>query len=124
MHNKPIVLLSFSFRQGLPEEADMVIDARFLKNPFYDPTLSAMSGLDKPAGDYIEADPDFVAFFQHLTALLVPLLPRYLEKDRPQFTLAVGCTGGRHRSVYTVEKLAGFLRGEGYAVTVRHRDLK
>ncbi len=116
-------LVSFSFKQGLPATTDMVIDARFLKNPFYEKELSALSGLDKPAGDFIESDPEFLPFFQHLTSLLLPLLPRYLQKDRP-FTLAIGCTGGRHRSVYVVEKLAGFLRGQGYDVAITHRDLK
>ncbi len=119
-----VALLSFSFKQGLPPAADMVIDARFLRNPFYDSSLKNSSGLDKAAGEYIESDPDFATFFQNLTALLLPLLPRYLEKDREKFTLAIGCTGGRHRSVYVVEKLAGFLRSKGYDVAVTHRDLK
>jgi len=118
-----ITLLSFSFRQGMPTEANMVIDARFLKNPFYEPSLSASSGLDKPAGDYIESDPEFAGFFDRLTVYLLPLLPHYLKKNRP-FTLAIGCTGGRHRSVYVVEKLAGFLRHAGYSVEVKHRDLQ
>jgi len=118
-----ITLLSFSFRQGLPTEANTVIDVRFLKNPFYEPSLSASSGLDEAAGKYIESDPEFAGFFERLTAYLLPLLPYYVKENRP-FTLAIGCTGGRHRSVYVVEKLAGFLRGAGYDVTSRHRDLQ
>jgi RNase adapter protein RapZ len=118
-----IALLSFSFRQGLPNGADMVIDARFLQNPFYVPSLKEFSGLDKAAGDYIESDPDFPGFFAGLTALLVPLLPRYLA-EKNTFTLAIGCTGGRHRSVYVAKKLGEFLRDQGYDVAITHRDLK
>lgn len=122
-HNT-LTLMSFSYRRGLPETADMAVDVRFLKNPFYDTALSKLTGLDQAAGDYIESDPDFAAFFSHLTELLLPLLPRYFTEERKNFTFAIGCTGGQHRSVYVVEKLAAFLRDKGYKVTVQHRDLK
>jgi UPF0042 nucleotide-binding protein len=119
-----LTLFSFSFRLGLPEAADMVVDARFLKNPFYEPSLSKLTGLNKAAGDYIETDAEFAGFFSRLTALLLPLLPRYFTDERKEFTFAIGCTGGQHRSVYVVEKLAAFFRDKGYKVSVQHRDLK
>ncbi|MDE3061407.1 MAG: RNase adaptor protein RapZ, partial [Pseudomonadota bacterium] len=72
----------------------------------------------------IEADRDFAAFWQHFTALLLPLLPRYLEEGKSYLTIAIGCTGGRHRSVYLAQKLSGFLEKEGYNVGIRHRDLE
>ena len=119
-----VVLTSFSFKHGLPREADMVFDVRFLKNPHYDPVLKLMSGLDGPVGSYIESDPDFSAFFEHLKNLVLPLLPRYLEEGKNYLTIAIGCTGGRHRSVYLVQKLGEFLYSQGYNTTLRHRDLE
>jgi UPF0042 nucleotide-binding protein len=124
MSDKTIALVSFSFRHGLPVEADMVVDARFLKNPFYEASLSSLSGLDKEAGDYIESDPEFARFFERLVALVLPLFPRYLKDKKDVFTLAVGCTGGQHRSVYVVKKMGEYLHGKGYKVTAKHRDLK
>lgn len=118
-----VVLTSFSFRRGLPREADMVFDVRFLKNPHYDATLKPLTGMDKAVGAYIESDPGFADFYGRLTALLGPLLPRYLEEGKNYLTIAVGCTGGRHRSVYVVQKLGGFLHEAGYNVTLRHRDM-
>ena len=119
-----VVLTSFSFKQGIPREADMVFDVRFLKNPHYDSTLRALSGLDSKVGEYIELDKGFTDFFNHLTALISPLFPRYLEEGKSYLTIAIGCTGGRHRSVYLVQKLGGFLQQIGYNVTLRHRDLE
>ncbi len=118
-----VVLTSFSFKRGLPREADMVFDVRFLKNPHYEAKLKPLTGLDKGVGAYIESDVSFAAFFTNLTALLTPLLPRYLEEGKQYLTIALGCTGGRHRSVYLVQKLGAFLYEEGYNVTLRHRDL-
>jgi RNase adapter protein RapZ len=119
-----IVLTSFSFKRGVPREADMVFDIRFLKNPHYDPELKPLTGLDAKVGEHIESDRDFTDFYARLTALIAPLLPRYLEEGKHYLTIAIGCTGGRHRSVYLVQKLGGFLEGLGYNVTVRHRDLE
>jgi RNase adapter protein RapZ len=119
-----IVLTSFSFKKGIPRDADMVLDVRFLLNPFYDPKLQHLSGLDAEVGAFIEKDPDFTSFYTHLTLLIAPLLPRYLEEGKNYLTLAIGCTGGQHRSVYMVEKLGGFLQEKGYNVTLRHRNLK
>ena len=102
----------------------MVFDVRFLKNPHYDPALKPMSGLDAPVGDYIESDTGFADFFAHLTQLVTPLLPRYLDEGKNYLTIAIGCTGGRHRSVYLVQKLGAFLHAAGYNTTLRHRDLE
>lgn len=118
-----LFLTSFSFRVGVPRDADMVIDVRFLQNPHYVPELKQLTGREKPVGDYIEQDPDYSSFFDNLCRLVQPLLPRYKAEGKSYFTLAVGCTGGRHRSVYTVEKLAGFLNQLGYKSTVTHREL-
>ncbi len=114
---------SFSFRQGLPREADLVFDVRFLKNPHYDPLLKPLDGRDQAVKDYVEADPDYGRFFETLAALLGPLLPRYEAEGKSYLTIAVGCTGGRHRSVAVAERLAQWLMGQDRAVVVSHRDL-
>lgn len=121
--NLSVVLTSFSFKHGLPRDADMVFDVRFLKNPHYDPELKDFTGLDARVGAYVESDEGFDDFYSHLTELLVPLLPRYLDEGKNYLTIAVGCTGGKHRSVHIVEKLGAFLKGSGYNVTLRHRDI-
>lgn len=118
-----ITLMSFAFPAGLPREADMVIDARFLRNPHYDPLLKPRTGLDASVGAYVEADPDFAAFFGRLEDLLALLLPRFKQEGKKYMTFAVGCTGGRHRSVYIIEKLAKTLSRSGWRVTITHREL-
>ena len=119
-----LVLTSFSFKNGLPREADMVFDVSFLKNPHYDSELRPFTGLDAKVGKYIESDAGFADFFKNLTSLITPLLPRYLEEGKCYLTIAIGCTGGKHRSVYTVQKLGNFLQNAGYNITTRHRDLE
>jgi len=115
-------LLSFAYKFGLPADANIVFDARFLKNPYYEPDLQKLTGLDAAVGPHIESDPDFPAFYAQLTTLLLLLLPRYAERDT-DFSIAIGCTGGQHRSVYIVEKLGGFLSQAGYKVDITHREL-
>jgi UPF0042 nucleotide-binding protein len=117
-----IAIVSFSFRRGLPREADMVFDVRFLRNPHYDPKLRPFSGRDAAVGRHVAKDPDFAGFFKGLTGLIGPLLPRFDAEGKSYLTVAVGCTGGRHRSVYVAERLAEWLRGKGRAVAVTHRD--
>src|SRR5260221_14558967 len=95
-----VFVTSFSYRNGLPRDADLVFDVRFLENPHYVPALRPLSGLDPAVGAYIEADPGFAPFLDRLTALLVPLLPRYDREGKSYLTIAIGCTGGQHRSVY------------------------
>ncbi|HEY1505921.1 MAG TPA: RNase adapter RapZ [Stellaceae bacterium] len=118
-----IFVTSFSFRQGLPRDADLVLDVRFLRNPHYVPSLKPLSGKDRAVGEYIAADPDFPTLFDQLCGWLKPLLPRYEREGKSYLTIAIGCTGGRHRSVYVAERLAGWLRQDGRHVSVAHRDL-
>jgi UPF0042 nucleotide-binding protein len=118
-----IFVRSFAYRRGLPPDADLVIDVRFLANPHYDPALRPLTGLDAAVGDRIAADPGYAGFFDGLAALLEPLLPRYANEGKSYLTIAIGCTGGRHRSVYVAERLAAWLRGQGQRVAVGHRDL-
>ena len=97
-----VSLVSFAYPHGLPREADLVFDARFLRNPHYVPILQPRTGLDPEVGAYIAADPDFGAFFGKLTELLTMLLPRFVQEGKKYTTITIGCTGGRHRSVYLV----------------------
>lgn len=118
-----VTVLSFSYRQGLPREADLVFDVRFLENPHYNQLLKPLTGQDPAVGEAIASDPAFPGFFAALTSLLWPLLPGYEAEGKAYLTIAIGCTGGRHRSVFVAETLAGWLRKEGRFVTLRHRDL-
>lgn len=119
-----VSVLSFSFRLGLPREADLVFDVRFLTNPHWDPALRPLTGQDEAVARRVASDPDFPAFFANLTGLLQPLLPRYNQEGKSYLTIAVGCTGGRHRSVYVAERLAAWLRGVGVKTGLSHRDLE
>src|SRR5579859_508527 len=122
----PLLLFvtSFSYRRGLPREADLVFDVRFLDNPHYVPELKPHSGKDDDVAAFISADSGFAPFFAGLTALIRPLLPRFTHEGKSYLTIAIGCTGGRHRSVYVAEKLAAWLREQGQQVDLRHRDLE
>jgi len=115
--------VSFAYRRGLPREADLVFDVRFLANPHYVPALEPLTGLDPAVQAHIASDPDFAAFAANLEALLVPLLPRYRAEGKSYLTIAVGCTGGKHRSVFVTERLATALRAAGYEVSTLHREL-
>ncbi len=119
-----VFVTSFAYRRGLPREADLVFDARFLRNPHYDAALRPYTGRDAAVAEYVAGDPDFADFFGHVTALLEPLLPRYAAEGKSYLTIAVGCTGGRHRSVFITEKLAAWLRDKGQRVDLRHRELE
>jgi UPF0042 nucleotide-binding protein len=127
LNRKPSLLVfvtSFSYRQGLPREADLVFDARFLDNPFYVASLRSLTGRDGPVVDHVEGDPGFPQFFAALTTLLEPLLPRFAAEGKSYLTIAIGCTGGRHRSVVIAEKLASWLRERDQQVDLRHRELE
>ncbi|MCW3473660.1 RNase adapter RapZ [Limobrevibacterium gyesilva] len=118
-----VSLVSFAFPAGLPREADIVLDARFLRNPHYDPLLRPRTGYDVEVAAYVEADPDFPAFFARVTGLLDLVLPRFVQEGKKYATIAVGCTGGRHRSVMIVERLASHLSESGWRVSSTHREL-
>jgi UPF0042 nucleotide-binding protein len=117
-----ITVMSFSFRRGLPREADLVFDVRFLKNPHYDPELKLLTGTDPAVVAFIATDPDYEPFVGRLEGLIGPLLPRFDAEGKSYLTVAIGCTGGRHRSVAIAERLAGWLRDAGRSVTLSHRD--
>jgi UPF0042 nucleotide-binding protein len=118
-----VLLQSFGYPKGLPREADLVFDVRFLRNPHYVPELKPLTGKDSGVADYVAADPDFPAFWQRLTGFLDPLLPRYVAEGKKYLTVAIGCTGGRHRSVLVTERLSDHLRSLGWRVDVTHREL-
>jgi UPF0042 nucleotide-binding protein len=119
-----IVVTSFSFKNGVPQEADLIFDVRFLQNPFYVESLKLLTGKSEKIGEFIEKDPNFSSFYSKLTDLLFPLLPLYQREGKNYLTIAIGCTGGKHRSVYVAEKLKKSLKAEGYKVDLRHRELK
>ena len=117
-----LAVMSFSFVRGLPRESDLVFDARFLRNPHYEPALRPLTGRDPAVAAFVEADPDYPGFIEGLEGLIRPLLPRFDAEGKAYLTIAVGCTGGRHRSVTVAERLASWLRTEGRSVTLSHRD--
>lgn len=121
--NVCIHLLSFGFKHGLPPDADLVFDVRFLPNPFYVDELRDLTGLDGPVRQYVLDRPGTEEFLSRLRALLDFLLPRYLAEGKQHTTIAIGCTGGQHRSTAIAERLAKDYRKEGYSVSVQHRDM-
>jgi UPF0042 nucleotide-binding protein len=118
-----IAILSFAYPKGLPREADLVFDVRFLRNPHYDPVLKPMTGRDLPVAEFVAADPVFGPFWARMTGLLDLLLPRYVAEGKKYLTVALGCTGGRHRSVLVAERLAAHLGAQGWRAEVIHREL-
>ncbi|MGE0252684.1 MAG: RNase adapter RapZ [Dongiaceae bacterium] len=116
-------VMSFAYKHGTPREADMIFDLRFLRNPHYDANLRPLTGKDAKVGEFIEQDPDFGRFFDDATRLLTPLIPRYQQEGKSYLTIAFGCTGGRHRSVYAATKLAQWLQQNYKRVTLFHRDI-
>lgn len=118
-----IFVVSFAYRRGLPREADLVFDVRFLANPHYDPALRPKTGRDADVAAHVAGDGAFGPFFDGLTALVKPLLPRFAAEGKSYLTIAFGCTGGRHRSVFLAERMAEWLQTEGEAVTLHHREL-
>jgi len=122
-HDLFVYVTSFGFRNGLPREADLVFDVRFLANPHYDPAIRAFTGRDERVRRFILADAALEPFFNNLTTLLAPLLPRYSAEGKSYLSIAVGCTGGQHRSVYVADRLARWLEDRGQRVQTHHRDL-
>lgn len=119
-----LTIMSFGFARGLPRNADLVFDMRFLRNPHWVETLRPLSGLDAPVSAYVADDPAYVDAIARIGDLLVLLLPRYQAEGKAYVTVAFGCTGGRHRSVHVAEAIAGRLRDAGFSPTVVHRDLR
>ena len=117
-----ITVCSFGYKYGIPHEADLVFDVRFLKNPYYVPELKEQTGLSDAVYDYVFSDPNAEVFIGKLRDLLAFTLPLYLAEGKTSLVIAVGCTGGRHRSVSVSRRLCKELRGLGQNVTLRHRD--
>ena len=117
-------VVAFGFKYGVPLDADLVFDVRFLENPYYVPELKSCSGLERPVVDFLEARPQTHEFLRHLESFLDFLMPLYIAEGKARLTIALGCTGGRHRSVYIAETIGAHLRKiEGLTVTVEHREL-
>ena len=116
-------VISFGFKNGIPMEADLVFDARFLPNPYYVQELRPLTGLDTGVRDYVFAAPAAEEFLRRLGDLIGWLLPRYEEEGKTALVIAVGCTGGHHRSVAIAHALAGEIKSLGYPVSESHRDL-
>ncbi len=114
---------SFGFKRGMPVDADVVFDVRCLPNPYWKPELRAQSGLDLPVAEYLAAQPDVEDMFQDIYTYLFKWLPRFAASNRAYVTVAIGCTGGHHRSVYLTERLGQALQQSLKNVQVRHRDL-
>jgi UPF0042 nucleotide-binding protein len=118
-----VSVVSFAYPRGLPREADLVFDLRFLRNPHYVDALRPLTGRDPAVAAFIAADPDFATFWRCMTGMLDPLLPRYAQEGKKYLTIAFGCTGGKHRSVLAAERLAHHLTSQGWRVELFHREL-
>jgi len=118
-----IAVVSFGFKYGIPLDSDLVMDVRFLPNPHYDPLMRPMTGNDSPVRDFVFNYPVTVQFMDKFTDLLEFLLPCYITEGKTTLMIAIGCTGGRHRSVALANRLGDFLRQKEHRVTVRHRDI-
>lgn len=118
-----VTVYSFGFKHGSPLDADIVIDVRFLPNPYYEPKLRALTGLDAPVRDYVMYRAETEEFQKRWRALLDCVMPGYVAEGKQQLAIAVGCTGGQHRSVALAEATGDYLKAKGYRVSVAHRDL-
>jgi UPF0042 nucleotide-binding protein len=119
-----LTVLSFGYKYGIPLDADLVMDVRFLPNPNYIPRLKRKTGLDKPVGDYIRSRPGFRTFIASYAGQIKHLLPLYIKEGKSYLTIAIGCTGGRHRSVFIARQIAEKLAKVGFSVSEYHRDIR
>ncbi len=118
-----VTVTSFGFSRGMPPLADLVFDMRFLANPHWRDDLRPLTGQDSPVADYIRTDPAFAEAYERICGLILMLLPRYEAQGKAYVNIAFGCTGGRHRSVFTAEQVAAALRNSGFSPTLLHRNL-
>jgi len=118
-----INIMSFGFKYGIPKECDMVFDVRFLPNPFYNPVLKPLSGLDTPVSDYVMSHDVSTRFMESLLGMLNFLIPHYISEGKSQLIVGIGCTGGRHRSVALSEELQRSLALQEYSVVLHHHDI-
>jgi len=117
-------VISFGYKYGIPLDADIVMDVRFLPNPYYVPALRKKTGLDAPVGNYLKGKPGFRIFLNGYTDQIKALLPLYIKEGKSYLTIAIGCTGGRHRSVYITSEIAKKLAAGGFSVSEYHRDIR
>ncbi len=118
-----VTITSFGFSRGLPNNIDLLFDVRFLSNPFWDPDLKPLTGLDKAVGDYISKDPAYEEALAKFDDMITFLLPKYIKAGKAYVNIGIGCTGGRHRSVHIAEALRKSLHAQGFSPTVSHRNL-
>ena len=120
-----VSVMSFGFKHGIPQDADLVFDVRFLPNPFYVDELKFLTGNDKPVQDYVMQSPDAEAFLVKLMEMLAFLLPGYVKEGKHQLVIAIGCTGGQHRSVTLANELYQRMKNKGnYGLNISHRDIR
>lgn len=117
-----VEMVSFGFKYGSPIDADIVMDVRFLPNPHYIDELRPQTGLDEPVYDYVMQQPETESFYKLFTSLLESTLPGYKKEGKANLTVAIGCTGGKHRSVALTERIAAKIKADGYPVNISHRD--
>jgi UPF0042 nucleotide-binding protein len=116
-------VISFGYKHGIPLDVDLVFDCRFLPNPFWVEELRPFSGLDEPVRDYVLSQPESLSFLEKVDDLLTSILPAFVREGKSYLTIAMGCTGGRHRSVALAQALADRLASHGQAASVFHRDI-
>lgn len=119
-----VTVFSFGFKHKAPADADLVMDVRFLPNPYYDPELRVLTGLDAPVRDFVMLRDETIEFKKRWHELLDVLMPGYVAEGKQQLAIAIGCTGGQHRSVAIAESTGDYLKSRGYRVSVAHRDLR
>ena len=117
-----VEMVSFGFKYGLPIDADIVMDVRFLPNPHYIPELRPLTGCDKPVYDYVMSFEQTEKFYQSFSQLLLQIMPGYIKEGKSSLTIAIGCTGGQHRSVALTNRIGECLKENGYTVNTTHRD--
>ena len=118
-----VSVVSFGYKYGIPNDADIIYDVRFITNPNYVHSLKYKTGKDRAVKNYIEKQKEFKSFFDLFSKLIAATLPGYIKEGKSHLTIEIGCTGGRHRSVYASQRLASFLKKKKYATQVSHRDI-
>ena len=119
-----ILIVTFGYKYGIPIQADIVLDVRFIPNPFYEEELANVNGSSEKVKDYVLKFNETKEFLKRLENFILYLIPYYIREGKSYLTVALGCTGGKHRSVAIGEILANFLKGKGYSVELEHRDVK
>ena len=119
-----IVVQSFGYKYGLPLDSDLVLDVRFLPNPFYEENLKKLTGNDEPVQDFLNRFPQTYKFLRMECEMLAYLIPQYEKEGKSQLVISVGCTGGQHRSVYIANNIYNYLRLKSYRVELLHREIK